>query len=179
MKKIFQKKQKGFTLLFAILVSTLVISIGASMISIALRQTVLSGTSRESQYAFYAADTAMECAYYWDTVGSNELENPIFPVSGNLDSTNVNNSEIKCSGYEFLNSGEITTDSGVTNFKLQIKDIGTSQKSLKTYCAEVTVIKEPESTGLTKTRIESKGYNTCDTNNIKRVERGLIQEYRS
>jgi hypothetical protein len=45
-------KNKGFTMLFAVLVSVIVLAVGASIISIALKQVVLSGIGRESQYAF-------------------------------------------------------------------------------------------------------------------------------
>jgi hypothetical protein len=38
--------------------------IGLGIFSIATRETVLSGTAREAQYAFYAADAGVECALY-------------------------------------------------------------------------------------------------------------------
>jgi hypothetical protein len=57
---------RGFTLLIAALTASIVLSLGASIFSIAKKQLVLSSISRESQYAFYAADTAGECVLYWD-----------------------------------------------------------------------------------------------------------------
>jgi hypothetical protein len=42
------------------------------------------------------------------------------------------------------------------------------------YCAIVTVEKRA-SDG--KTYIKSKGYNTCDTGNTRRVERGIEVDY--
>src|SRR5690606_16959184 len=78
--------QKGFTLLFSVLVATLVVAIGASIISIALRQTILSGTSRESQYAFYAANTMLECVFYWDIMGGGTEAGRIFPAKGETES---------------------------------------------------------------------------------------------
>jgi len=41
-----------------------------------------------------------------------------------------------------------------------------------TYCAEVTVEKDGENT-----IIESRGYNTCDENSRRRVERGIRVRY--
>ena len=58
--------QRGFTILLAALVASLVLSLGISVFSIAQKQLILSSTGRDSQYAFYAADTAAECALYWD-----------------------------------------------------------------------------------------------------------------
>lgn len=59
--------KNGMALLIAVLVSAIVISIGAAIFSIVQKQTILSSLSRDSQFAFYAADTAAECALYWDS----------------------------------------------------------------------------------------------------------------
>ena len=61
MKK-YLKQQKGFVILFTILISAIILMIGLGIFSIATRETVLSGTAREAQYAFYAADAGVECA---------------------------------------------------------------------------------------------------------------------
>jgi hypothetical protein len=74
--KDFKKNKKGFTricfkggfaLLFSVLVSSLLLTIGLSIFSIALKELALSTASRQSIYAFYAADSGRECALYWDT----------------------------------------------------------------------------------------------------------------
>ena len=56
----------GFTILLAALVASLVLSLGVSIFSIARKSITLSTLGRDSQFAFYAADTAAECALYWD-----------------------------------------------------------------------------------------------------------------
>lgn len=68
MKKIMPQ-QKGFVILFTILISVIILMIGLGIFSIATRETVLSGTAREAQYAFYAADAGVECALYAETQG--------------------------------------------------------------------------------------------------------------
>ncbi len=60
------RKQGGFTLLLAALVSSIVLSLGAAIFQIAQKQIILSGIGRDSQFAFYVADAAAECALYWD-----------------------------------------------------------------------------------------------------------------
>ena len=67
-QSIFRKPgmQKGFTLLLAALVASIVLSIGAAIFSVASKEVTLSSAGRESQFAFYAADSAAECALYWD-----------------------------------------------------------------------------------------------------------------
>ena len=58
--------QSGFTLLLAALVAAIVLSLGASIFTIARKQVTLSSLGRDSQFAFYAADTIAECALYYD-----------------------------------------------------------------------------------------------------------------
>ena len=58
--------QRGFTLLLAALVSSIVLALGSAIFLIAQKQVILSSLSRDSQFAFYAADTGAECALYWD-----------------------------------------------------------------------------------------------------------------
>ena len=60
------KKEEGFTILLAALVASLVLTLGISIFSVAQKQVVLSSLGRSSQFAFYSADTAAECALYWD-----------------------------------------------------------------------------------------------------------------
>ena len=71
-KKLFSKIKdskagsRGFTLLLAALVASIVLALGTSIYTLAQKQVLLSALGRDSQFAFYAADTAAECALYWD-----------------------------------------------------------------------------------------------------------------
>jgi len=53
---------KGYTLLFAVLVATLVLSIGLYILSVSRKQFILSEAARDSMNAFYAADSGLSCA---------------------------------------------------------------------------------------------------------------------
>jgi len=57
---------RGFTLLLAALVASIVLALGTSIFQIAQKEFSLSAMGRDSQFAFYAADTGAECALYWD-----------------------------------------------------------------------------------------------------------------
>lgn len=188
-------RKGGFTLLFAVLVSTLVVSIGASIISVAVRQTILSGTSRESQYAFYAANTVLECAFYWDIVGVASSSGAVFPADGQVAISSADAADVKCSGMSIVNGDDTVTPvvppwsqiEEETTFYLRIADIaggtgyvrpdGEPLNSIPR-CAQATITKT-EDDGIITTRIDARGYNTCDISNPRRVERGLIQEYQS
>lgn len=187
----FEKKEKGFALLFAVLVSTLVVSIGASIISIALRQTILSGTSRESQYAFYGANTVLECAFYWDITGVASSTGAVFPSVDDTPLDIADQDLVTCGGGNIITGNgfttvkpwEVTTSSGqtTTTFYMELKDVSSPLvNSTAARCAQATVTKTTDSsTGQVTTRIDAKGYNTCDLNNPRVVERGLVQEYKS
>jgi len=58
--------ERGFTLLLASLAASIALSLGSSIFSISSKEVQLSSIGRDSQFAFYAADTAAECALYWD-----------------------------------------------------------------------------------------------------------------
>lgn len=72
--KIFStKKNQGFALLFAVLVSSILLTIGLSIFGITLKELAISTASRQSVYAFYAADSGLEFALYRDTKKGNIL----------------------------------------------------------------------------------------------------------
>ena len=61
-----KNSERGFTLLLAALVGSLVLALGISIVTIVQKSVTLSSIGRESQFAFYAADSGAECALYWD-----------------------------------------------------------------------------------------------------------------
>jgi hypothetical protein len=76
------KNQKGFTLLLAALVASITLALGAAIYSIAIKQVTLSGIGRDSQFAFYNADTIAECALYQD---NSQSMMPTSTLSGTYD----------------------------------------------------------------------------------------------
>jgi hypothetical protein len=65
MKKTLQQKQGGFALLLAIIISSVVLAIGLSILNISVNQINLSATARESELAFQTAHGGMDCIWYW------------------------------------------------------------------------------------------------------------------
>ncbi len=194
-KKINNDK-KGFALLFSILVSVMVLAVGASIINIALKQIILSGAGRESQFAFYAANTGLECALYWDLNGTvvddAGVASYVFPPP-DTEGLRVNDTEnLECSGTNIV-SGDtthgltqtytkswITDQTNSTTFRIAVANEVNNADGIL-YCAEVTV--EKTLVGVDNdisTKISSQGLNTCDPDDDKRaVQRGLVLEYRS
>ena len=69
--------RRGYTLLFSIIVASVVLSIAAFILSVTRKQFVLSSVSRDSTMAIYAADSALQCAlaaYYQKTLDTSLAE---------------------------------------------------------------------------------------------------------
>lgn len=178
MQIIKNTKEKGFTLLFAVLLSVLVLSVGASVINIAMKQVILSGIGRESQFAFYAANTGIECALYWDYRDEKVFATSSLSTPYTKNDEDVN--DILCGAQSIYRTYQnVATD--IFDFENSNDSKGISKFTIKfedqiQYCSIVTVTKEKEN-GIITTTIESRGYNTCDKNNPRRIERGLQLSY--
>jgi hypothetical protein len=174
-------KNKGYTLLFAVLVSALVLAIGVSILNTSRQELILTAGARNSEYAFYAADTGYECALYNDYNG---------PGGGTLFSTTTPPASLSCG-----------TDSKGTPVSSPVSYTYTSNSGLPTYydftfsipisgnaCAFVDVNKVYNSSGFSTTTVSSTGYNIgwegngindCfgKSNNTEKVDRGLVTTY--
>ncbi|MEK7599212.1 MAG: hypothetical protein AAB474_02045 [Patescibacteria group bacterium] len=67
-------KNKGFSLLFSILFIAAALSVSLGISGLVLGRIRLSGIGRDSQIAFYAADSAAECVIYWDIYWISEIK---------------------------------------------------------------------------------------------------------
>lgn len=149
---------RGFTLLIAVVLSSVLVSIGLSLLDTSYKQVILASTATQSQYAFYNADTALECALYWD-----QKQNA-FDYTSPLPS-----SSISCNGLQ------------VTNYAIATPEAGTKEIAFDVACAgggslgTVTVHKTTEG----DTSLFASGYNTCANSDPRRVERGLKAVYGS
>ncbi|NQV93418.1 pilus assembly PilX N-terminal domain-containing protein [Candidatus Kaiserbacteria bacterium] len=145
------QNNKGFTLLVAVLVSGVLLAIGLAIFNITIKELLLSSSGRESQFAFYAADSGTECALYWDQKG------------GGFSTSTA--SAIACNGSSIADVGGVGYDTAMT-FQFEVDG----------FCSIVTVIKSETHP---RTKVESKGYNTtCDnTVNPRRIERAIRVTY--
>ncbi len=144
-------RNRGFILPFAILLSGVILSIGLAVFNLIIKEVILASSGRESQFAFYAADTGGECALFWDA------KQRIFPTSSG---STVYGGPATCGGVSIMPFTSVvgTPSAATTTFNLQSVD----------YCVKVTVSKYGENT-----KIESKGYNTCTITDPRRIERAI------
>lgn len=141
-----QSKERGFTILLAALVTSLVLTLGISIFSVAQKQVLLSSLGRNSQYAFYAADSGAECALYWD------VRHEFFS------STSPAGIVPACGGDGEGGRPQLDLDPPAVPLPGTQQYTMTFEFEPNGYCAIVSVTKNAP--GLTKTIIHSDGFST-------------------
>lgn len=132
-------RSRGFVAVFAMLIATVVLIMVISITGTAYKETVLSGSVRESERAFYAADTGVECGLYIDRIVGG-----VFVAGGAT--------EITC--------GDVDTDVSVDG----LGSVYSYELAVDTNaCAKVQVFKNLLIDGTSYTQVVSRGYNaSCD-----------------
>ncbi|HEV3244889.1 MAG TPA: hypothetical protein VG102_00860 [Candidatus Paceibacterota bacterium] len=145
------KPQAGFTLLLAALVASIALTLGSSIYTIVSKELILSSIGQDSQFAFYTADTAAECALYWDT-------------RFNWFSTTPPTQTATCDGQTItlLNPpGRANTYTPTSTMEFQIDLFSDSGAG---YCADVSVEKGIDHTAnATDTLVIANGYSVSCT----------------
>lgn len=162
-----KNKQRGLTLLIAIVTTSVLLLISFVVVNVSLKQILLASSSQQSQYAFFNADSGLECAIYWDLKFSYSY----FATS----TPNI----ISCNG-QTISTGSQT----VPTIPPQSSLIGGGGAgnpdsifsiTLPKGCAIVIVKKNSNG----NTTIDSKGYNNCSSSAQRRLERGITITYAS
>mgnify|MGYP001603957773 CR=1 FL=1 len=161
-----KKIQRGFALLIAVIFMSVMLTFGLALSSLAYKQQILTSTSIESQYAFYAADAALECALYADQ------QQNLFEYTSNMSSPAP---VMTCDGSAPFSPPTVLshTESRWVIFSRLSFDSGAR-------CADVTAYKPAINSGVTY--IFSQGYNvSCSTvenpTGSRFVSRGLSIQY--
>lgn len=157
--------KQGFALLLSLIITSVLLVVGLGVSGVAFREMQLSVFGNQSEISFYAAETGLGCAFYWDkveprpnptTFATSTFVNPSFP--GGMKSFG----SVNCSGasHNFIFSSADTVKFNINN-----------------PCVNVEVKKNfygnPQDDKNALTTITSMGYNTCDASNPRRVARVL------
>jgi hypothetical protein len=159
------KISRGYTLLFAVIVSVLVLSIAAFILSVSRKQAI---------YAFYAADSGLECA----------VENLTANLATSTFTSPSDTHNITCGNSSFAVSLELrqnpSANAGMTTFSMSTGGgASNSTQSGASSCAIVTVDQYKDASLGIVTNIISKGYNigwtgsACTLPGPRKVERAL------
>ena len=166
--------QSGFTLLIAVIFMSVMLSFGLALGSLGYKQQVLASGAIESQYAFYVADTALECALYADQ------KKDLFAYGKYNENESPNSTGVKsmtCDGHTVAAVQMPPTASElITRVRLSLDS--------NTRCADVTVYKynEPQLPSGVTTYIFSQGYDVpcsrvANPGSARFVSRGISVHY--
>jgi hypothetical protein len=195
-------QKKGFVLAFSLLISSIVLALAFGIFNILLKQIVLTGSAKDSQIAFYAADAGAECALYWDTHNSRTIinspeffdtnGNPLYSYTGmfSLPDGHPDFSIIPpypnatvlsmylANQNNFTCGASISSSPGLNGGPLGATNFKVNLTSDGKVCALVLIEKgfNIRDTGF-DTIIQSRGYNDCAIGNTRRVERAIEVKY--
>jgi len=145
-KQYTENSKRGIALLVALIFMSVMLTLGITLASLGYKQAVLASTAIESQYAFYAADAALECALYADQqVGA--FGYALFDLASPY--------ALQCDSQSVAPSQAPTRDSVRLVVKYQLPlDSGTR-------CADVSVYKYavPQGPQLITSYLFAQGYN--------------------
>lgn len=195
---------KGFAMLFAVLTSSVILSIGLSIFTLTLKELTLSSSVRESNFAFYAATAGYECALFQDFNEDKTFSIPD-PMTepqepeGDPDSNPEEWEDYYEQLDEYNSLPEYIGDGGVlscfngVNLSVNMSspypgvDIATNSfeynithSGTDFYCLKVDVYKIRQPSGARVTTINSSGYNIpCNQigDNPNAVERTIQSTY--
>lgn len=155
MKNIFRKNknQKGYAILFTVIIVSAISVVTAGLTNMAYKQLILSSLAKDSQAAFYQADTAGDCALYADWVNPSGIITTGGPWTCGGSSLTVD--EISANGYKIHPTNETSL---TPCFRIDVKKVGAP---------------------IITTTISAKGYNICKKDNLRTVEREIKIEYNS
>lgn len=173
--KINTEEKKGFVLLFAVVLVSIILAISLGVSNITLKELNFSTSARATNDAFYAADTGVECALYYlrNTEANFTGQNQVFGIPTTDIITNCNGVNIS------LDEDEYGVYAPVGPWFFNITSIGQPPVA----CALVEVIKEDNTT-----TVISRGYNVgyptdadegpnCGSNIPNQVERVIEVRY--
>lgn len=179
-------KNGAFVLLFSLLVSSILLATGLGISRLMIRQITLTSLSRESQVAFFAADSGLECALHWNVLNRFATSTPTGSDprtiycngetitdggQGKIQGTNIGTCDLnQPPGTNVINGG----DKSCFTFSLPISE------NPKVYACAFVFVDKTDPLGLT-TKITSNGYNKCNLNasNIlqRTLEKSIVNEY--
>src|SRR3989344_3546084 len=95
MKNFCHKKmvsaERGITLFIAVIASSLLLLVSLAVVNITYKDILFSSSARDSQFAFYAADSGVECAMYWDFKNPSNISAFAITTEGTPRTINCNN----------------------------------------------------------------------------------------
>lgn len=188
-----QQNSEGFVLLLTLVVISVVLAVGLSMLQITMKQLTLSNIARESEIALHAASTGIECMQYYrglpatrevllnDDEDQSDASPPVLACGDVVALTSEANHDIDLNNDEYVYNYQyryqlpsglcLETSMYLVDGRAANSDITTTvSEGLEEITCE---------TGSVCTTIFSRGYNRgcSDLGSIYTVQRELTIEY--
>ncbi len=185
-----KKNNSGFVLLFAIIAVSIILTMTMGILTISFKEVALSTSARDSHYAFFAADTGVECGLYYDLTDSPDTQNSKSELGNGVKPV-----DISCDGTNIASAGPTQEADGTVIYSFTDQNLsnnGTFEiegDNNVGHCAKVIIKKHvPNADGkvnsttgapIVETHIDSYGYNVaCDKiGNRNAIERHLSAYY--
>lgn len=128
----------GFALLITLIVVSVVVSIGLTLLDLTIKQIRLSSGSKDSEIAFHAANAGVECARYWRRVEEIDFEE----LNPPNDVVTVN-----CFGQPNINVPTIDRGGGTDDiYEYNFQFTGGSQNDRCSVVKMITISSDPNAT---------------------------------
>ncbi len=153
-----QSRKSGFAMLYTIILITIISTLSFGAASLSFKQRQLSRLAIDSGNALYLADSGLECAlaYYYEGFNLNSY---VLPPT------------IECLS-PFLNQSGDPEILPLDSFGSNLYEFPPFY-DMSNPCYEIEVDIDTSVTPNITTGIRSRGYNICDPNDTRRVERTL------
>ena len=171
------KSNSGFAILFAVLLASFLITLGISIFSISLKEIMITTSVRDAQIAYYIADSARECALYWDVKKGafpacrDSTCATFFDADGNvIIASNSISVPITC------NSNQVTLDFNKNGliYSANKSNFFQASSSISSPVSDINISKRyNQANSRVVTTISAFGHNTGIIG--RRVERGIQQ----
>ncbi len=158
MIKIKKQKNRAFVILFAMMISSIILMIALGITNIATKEIKFSSSAKDTNDAFFAADTGAECA-----LRNDRTDNPL--VSFTEEGIYVN-----CLGNNTINT--TFNNNPKPNWNFTVSGLSFNER----WCANVKVIKDNTNPNNIITTIVSKGYNTGDPSACVQTENSVERQ---
>jgi hypothetical protein len=185
-KKLFKNKdKKGISLLIAVLVGSTALLVGFALANLAFKELVLTGSIRDSEIAFYAANSGVECGLFED-LRSLAFNPEDLPGSVACNGQQVGVTSILITpGLDQYCVGSHDNQTHIDCWVITTGNISLETGDASASCFNLRVVKEKFQTidgsgnqyTYFTTALESRGYNTCDPNSPRRLERAIRALY--
>jgi hypothetical protein len=153
------KNENGYAILFTVIIVSAISVITAGISNAIYKQLVLSSLARDSQTAFYQADTASDCALLFDmeVLEKDHIDYPTFSLKEPF--------PWKCGGVD-----DVLVTPGPTSYTITPLP---ENEDKNEPCYRIETTKDWSVPENPKTTILANGYNICNKENLRTVERQI------